>query len=388
MPLQIQSFDTIVQNQATAIKASTAELVDFDPGSILLALIQANAANSLWLQSLISSLLAVTRLQTSTGSDVDTFVNAFGYTRKAGTEAQGTVTFSRTITTSISYIPATTTIVAASLSGVQFITLADTTNPYYNVTTNQYEVPIGLASINVGVKCLTVGVSGNVLAGQINTLVNPPENINTVTNALNFTSGTSQATDAEVKAGFILYLATLSKATLAAIRAAALSVSGVKKANVVENKTTGGATQLGYFYVVVDNGTGTASGDLLASVHSAVELARGLTIQYDVIAVLPTAITSITMSLIVDTTDVQARATITSNIKAAVAAYVASLPIGSPAGTLYYTRVIQLIYDSSSHIIDVSTSPALMINGATADITVDGQHVITLNPAVITVNYL
>lgn len=379
--LPIQSFDTIVQNQTIAIRSSTTELVDFTPGSILLALVQSNAANSIWLQSLISALLAVTRLQTSSGSDVDSFVNAFGYTRLPGTQATGTVTFSRTITTSISFIPATSTIVSASLSNTQFITLADTTNPNYNPVTNQYEVPIGISTIDIPVICLTVGTSGNVLAGQINTLINPPQNINAVTNALSFTNGTSQATDAQVKAGFVLYLASLSKATLGAVLAAALNTSGIVKANVVENTAIGGGQQLGYFYVVIDNGTGTATTDQINAVRAAVENVRGLAIQYDIIAVLPTALSSITMNLIVDTTDITARALITSSVVAALTSFVSGLPIG---GILYYTRVIQLIYDASPHIIDVY---GLLINGASSDISVDGKHVITLNPNNITISY-
>lgn len=382
MALPLQTFKEIVQNQSTAIKASTDELVDFEVGSILLALVQANAANSMWLQSLISSLLAVTRLGTSFGNDVDTFVNPFGYFRRAGVKATGSVTFSRTITSSVSYIPATTTIVSASISGVKFITIADVANPAYNPTTNQYEINIGAPSVTVAVECLTDGTSGNVLSGQIDTLNNPPININSVTNASTFTNGKAEETDAEVKIGFPLYLATLSKATLAAIRSTALRVSGVSKVNVVENTAIGGGEQLGFFYVVVDDGTGTASGDLISRVTSQVELVRGLTIAYSVIAVLPTAISSIAMNLIVDTTDTTARATITSNVKSALTSYVANLPIG---GTLYYTRIIQLIYDASSHIIDAT---AVLINGGTSDVTADGKHVITLAANNISVAYL
>lgn len=384
MPLQIQSFDTIVQNQATAIKANSSELVDFTPGSILLACVQSNAANSLWLQSLISSLLAKTRLQTSYGSDVDSFVNAFGYERKDGSQATGLVTFSRSVTTFVSFIPASTTIVSASLSGVRFVTIADTANPAYNPSTNQYEMAIGIASINVKVICMVSGVIGNVLAGQINTLVNPPTNVNTVTNSLNFTSGKNRASDAEVKAGFVIYLATLSKATLSAIRASALSVSGVSKVNVVENLSQSGIQQLGYFYVVVDDGTGGASSNLLSSVHNAVELTRGLTIQYDIIAVIPDPISSISVNLIVDTADATARQTIVSNIKSTLSSYVSSFGIG---GKLYYTRIIQLIYDSSSHIVDVT---GLLVNGGTSDIpaVIDQKKVLTLNPNNISIAFI
>ncbi|MDT8871624.1 baseplate J/gp47 family protein [Komagataeibacter rhaeticus] len=56
-------------------------------------MLEAVAGLGLWFQFIALQILSVTRLATSIGSDVDSFVQDFGLTREAGTAATGTVTF-------------------------------------------------------------------------------------------------------------------------------------------------------------------------------------------------------------------------------------------------------------------------------------------------------
>ena len=66
--LQTQTFDQLVQIEATAIQASSGgSLIDFSVGSILLAFAQAVAMVALWLQGLILQLLITTRAATASG---------------------------------------------------------------------------------------------------------------------------------------------------------------------------------------------------------------------------------------------------------------------------------------------------------------------------------
>ena len=105
MTLPIQTFDNIVDNQAAAMKANSPVILDFENGSVIKALIEANAANSIWLQALATSLQAVTRLSTSSGNDVDTFIADFGFSRQQGTNAFGNITFSRFTSTVQGVVP-------------------------------------------------------------------------------------------------------------------------------------------------------------------------------------------------------------------------------------------------------------------------------------------
>jgi hypothetical protein len=103
MALNQQSFTTIVQQQVAAIQSAVtaaatgiATFLSFVIGSIELARVEATAAVAMWLQSLVMQLLLVTRLSTSTGTDVDTFIADFGCPpREQAVGSIGQVLFSR-----------------------------------------------------------------------------------------------------------------------------------------------------------------------------------------------------------------------------------------------------------------------------------------------------
>jgi len=385
MPLPLQSFQDLVDNQAAAILSSSTDLVDFQDGSVLKAIIESNAGNSIWIQALISSLLAAARLQTSSGNEVDTFINAYGNTRKPASQATGSVTFSRTITTSISYIPASTTLVSASsLKNVVFTTYIDTTNPAYDPTTNSYLINTGISSVTVPVQCNTAGTIGNVLAGQIDTINSALVNVNSVTNGSDFTNGANIASDAQAIAGFPLYLAGLSKATYSAIASAVANVAGVTRYTIVENQNESGATQLGYFYVVIDNGLGTIPDNVKANVQNAVSSTRGLAIQWNVDKATANLCSGLTATVYVPagTTTAQQNQ-ITANLKQNVQNFLATLPIG---GTWYFSRVFQLIYDASPLILDV-IGDSVLLNGDTIDFESTSLQVPTINPSTIVLTY-
>ncbi len=384
MPLPLQSFSEIVQKQAAAIQSVSTQLTDFTEGSVLRAIVESNAGNSIWIQSLISALLAVARLQTSSGNDVDTFIQQFGYSRELAVAATGNVTFSRTITTSLSYIPASTTRVQTSLNQTIFQTYIVTSHPNYDPATNSYVMGLGISSITVPVKCVVAGSVGNVEVGAIDTINSVLTNVNNVTNAAAFTNGSDQADDPTAKADFVLYLQGLSKGTKAAIASAVVSVPGVTRYKIVENENESAQVQLGYFFVVIDNGLGTISDQIRDQVVAAVELVRGLSIQFNIDKATPASpgISAIAASLTVDTADSATRAAITAAIKANLVSFIGSLPIN---GTLYYTRLAQIIYDSSDHIIDATS---ILLNGSTSDVSAGALEILTLDPNDVSINYL
>lgn len=385
MPLPTQSFSQLVNNQAAAIKSSSTQLTDFSPGSILRALVESNAGNSLWIQGLISSLLAIARLQTSTGNDVDTFINAFGYYRSPAVAASGNVTFTRTITTNTSYIPASTTVIQESLNNISFTTYINKDNANYDPTTNSYVMLPGTSSITVPVQCNTAGGIGNVEAGAIDTISSTLVNVNEVTNGSAFTNGADIATDAQAIAGFPIYLAGLSAGTLAAITSAVVSVPGVTRYSIVENQNESGSTQLGYFYVVIDNGAGNISDTIKNQVSAAVNAIRGLSIQYNIDKATANEIpanppVSATIHVPIGTTPDQ-KSAITATIQTNIVSFLASLPIG---GTFFYTRLIQILYDASPLITDVES---VTLNGGTSSFTSGALEVPTVNASNISITY-
>src|SRR5260364_418479 len=105
MAISTKDFVTLVREQAAAIQGAARSLVDLTVGSILRAVIEANAAVTLWLQGLILHLLKTTRAATSTGADLDSWVEDYGLSRLPAVAATGYVTFSRFTSTQPALIP-------------------------------------------------------------------------------------------------------------------------------------------------------------------------------------------------------------------------------------------------------------------------------------------
>ena len=358
MTLPIQTFDNIVDNQAAAMKANSPVILDFENGSVIKALIEANAANSIWLQALATSLQAVTRLSTSSGNDVDTFIADFGFSRQQGTNAFGNITFSRFTSTVQGVVPVGT-IVSDSTNNLTFIVTLNTELGSYDPVLNAYVAPINTATLQVPCVCQTVGLIGNVIIGAIDTInaPNTTPGFDSVTNESALTGGTDQWSDTVTKQEFLLYINSLSRATLQAIQFAVSTINigteHVARYNIVENVNESGSPQLGYFYVVIDNGTGNVcSDDLVDAVSANVELYRGLTIQYNVDKAGFIAITiSVSVNLISNPTE--SNATITANIKAALTAYSLSIPFNQP---FLYNMIGQVVLASDPNILNIPST--------------------------------
>src|SRR5271163_3683267 len=103
--LSTQNFTQIVQNTVAAIQAGSTQLLNLTVGSVLRAIVEANAALVLWLQGLVTYVLTLTRFATSVGSDADSWAADFDFTRLAAVAATGTVTFTRFTDTTQSVVP-------------------------------------------------------------------------------------------------------------------------------------------------------------------------------------------------------------------------------------------------------------------------------------------
>lgn len=366
MAISTQDFPTIVRNSVVAVQGAARGLVDLTIGSILRAVLEANATVILFLQGLILQLLATTRAATSNLADLDTFMSDYGVTRLAAVQASGLVTVSRATATAQAVVPVGSVFLSAD--GTQSYTaLLDTGNAAYNASLGGYVLAAGVSSITLTVTAVTAGIAGNAVIGQISLLNQPIAGVDAVTNAAAFTNGVDPESDAALRVRFVAYIASLSKATKTAIGNAITSLRQGTTYLLIENLTYAGASQPGYFYVVVDDGTGTPSGSFLATVGNAIDVVRPVTSTFGVFA--PIVVTA-NVAMTITNSAVYNHAAVTALVSTAIANYINALVIGQ---TLTYSRLTQVAYDASPGVTNVT---GVTLNGGTTDLAATSQQVV------------
>jgi uncharacterized phage protein gp47/JayE len=363
--LSTMAFTDIVRGAVAAIQAGATALLNFTPGSVLRAIVEAIAGVVLWLQGLVVYVLTLTRFATSVGADADSWGADFGFTREASVAATGQVTFGRFTTTTQSVIPFGT--VLQTQDGTQTFTVDN--NPAgtgYSASLGGYVMGIGLATLAVNVTAQTAGSNGNVLANTITSMGQGVPGVDTVTNASAFTSGLDAESDTAYKARFVLFIAALSKGTLEAIQSAIANVQRGLQDTVTENEDYNSTYDPGFFYVVATDSSGTPSSGLLAAIGSAIENTRALGIRYAVFApVVVTANVSMTITSAIGLD----HPTVVGNVGNALTAFLNSLPLG--AG-LPYTQLAAIAFS----VPGVINASAILLNSGTSDIAGNAQNVI------------
>lgn len=370
MELDTKTREEIVKEQATVTQASATvrigKILNFAVGTVLLAIEEAVAGVVLWLQGLITKVLSATRLSSSVGDDVDSFIADFDMTRLDPVAATGNVVFSRSITTFEAKIPVGA-IVQTALTSIQFKVVADTANPDFDIAKQQYIIPIGRISCVAKVEAVIKGINGNVATNTITVFFKPISYVDFVTNPNPFVNGEDKETDAHAKTRFVSYINSLSKATKLAISAAIEAVQDGIEYVVVENiDYDSGVEHLGYFFVVIDDGTGSPPPELIATVTNAVDRVRGLTTMFVVKPAIQKLV-NVVVSVYINK-DLYNETEVKSAVEVAIEAYIDSLMIGN---TLHYTKIIDIAYDAHVAIQNVT---GLTLNGGTADVTSDNKH--------------
>lgn len=369
------SLSTTISNMVASAQARAKVLLDFTVGSVNLAIIEAVAQVVIWLEGLILTLLAVTRAATSNGSDLDSWMADYGLTRLAATSSTGQVTFSRFTPTYQAVIPVGTVIQTAD-GTQQFTVVADTTQTAYSATLGGYVIAAGINSAVATVQAVNTGTQTNVLANTITTLTQAIQYVDTVTNAAGFTNAVDTETDTAFRARFVTYLNSLSKATKAAIGAAILGVQQGLVYTISENLNYAGATQIGHFSVIVDDGSGSPPSALITSVYNAVDAVRPFTSTFEVHG--PTVV-SATVTMTITTASGYTHSALVTTVQTALLNYINTLPLGT---TLAYSRLAQIAYDASPGVTNVT---AVTLNGGTADLTATAAQVIKATAGSITV---
>lgn len=373
MQLLLRNFTTLVEQTAAAVQGSATQLLDFTTGSVLRAILEANASLALWLQWLILLVLQTTRLATSSGTDADSFGADFGMTRLAAVAGQGSVTFSRYTASMTALIPAGAIVTTAD-SASQFAVGVDLTNPAWSAAQNGYLLGAGVGSITVPISATLAGSAGNVLPGTISLIASALPGIDTVTNALALTGGLDAESDVAFRLRFQGFIDSRTRATVQAVTYAATSLQQGVTCTVQENTDGTGAFVPGRFVVTVDDGSGSPSALLLASIQSAVDAVRPVGSIFAVTG--PTRVPAniaLTLALIQGSNS----ATVIASVSAAITAFVNTLPVGVG---LPYTRLAQLAYDASPAVTNVS---GLTLQGGTADLAASPASVIKLGTLAI-----
>ncbi|MDP9055891.1 MAG: baseplate J/gp47 family protein [Pseudomonadota bacterium] len=365
--LQTQTFDQLVQTEAAAIQAgSGGALIDFSVGSILRAFAEAVAMVAMWLQGLILQLLTTTRAATASGTDLDSWMADYGVTRLPAAAAAGTVIFSRFTATQAASIPLGAKVQSAD-GTQQFFVVADGSQAAYNDGDEAYLIPAGVAAISATVQAMTPGLTANLAAGAISALGQSISGVDSVTNTVAFVSGAASETDAALRVRFVNYLASLAKATKSAVGNAIASLQEGLNYTLTEDFSYAGAYQPGYFYVVVDDGSGSPPAPLLALVSEGIDTVRGCGIQFGVFAPMP-----VTAALAVTITPANgyAWAAVAAAVKSAILTFIQALPVGA---SLSWSRLYQVIYAASP---GVATVTGLTVNGGTSDLIVTPQQAV------------
>jgi uncharacterized phage protein gp47/JayE len=359
MQLLLRNFSTLVEQTAAAVQGSATQLLDFTTGSVLRAILEANASLALWLQWLILLALQTTRLATSSGSDIDSFGADFGMARLAAIAAQGSVTFSRYTPTMAALIP-TGTGVTTSDNTTQFTVGTDTSNAAWSPSQNGYLLGLGVASVTIPVTASVAGSAGNVIANTISLITTALPGIDTATNTLSLTGGLDAETDAAFRLRFQSFINSRTRATMQAVAYAATSIQQGVNCTVQENTDGNGDYAPGKFVVTVDDGSGSPAATLLSAIQTAVDVVRPVG---SIFAVHGPTVLQANIALTLAIAQGSNNATAIAAVNAAITTFVNTLPVGS---SLPYTRLAQLAYDASPAVTNVT---GLTLQGSVGDLT-------------------
>lgn len=339
-----------------------------DVGAVLGAVFNSEALLFLLGQSNVAYAVAVSRLSSSTGADVDSFVNAFGIYRGTAVASQGSVIFSTSSpATSQILIPPGTVVQTAT--GLQFVVIADPTQPGWSAALNAYVIPINGTSIAATVQCTAVGSQGDVLANTITVLWGggtPIAQVSAVTNPQAFQNGANEETDAALKQRFTLQVSTGKTGTANAIGAAVLGTqTGLTYSNG-DQVNADGSAHSAYFTIVV-NELGQNAGPspaLLSAVQSSVNATRSEGISFQVIApvLIPANVTAT-----IDVSDSFDQSSVLAACSTALAAFLNNIGLDpSGVGTSCPYGYLYFVLFGVPGVEDVT---GLTLNSGTSDIT-------------------
>ena len=160
----------------------------------------------------------------------------------------------------------------------------------------------------------------------------------------------------------------MSKGTRLAIVAAILGVQRAVLPTIVENKQySNGLPQYGYFYAIVDDGTGVPDSAFMTVQYEVVDATRACGVAFSVFA--PELLMA-NISLLLSIAAGRDSAAIMAAVNTAIRNYVNALTSGQ---TLSLTQVARVAYLASSDVLDVTN---VEINGVASELVATSAQVI------------
>lgn len=379
MTLPLKTIPGFVSDMIAAWSGQTGVKPVFQSGDVLLAFWQALAGQLDFLQAQIQIVLNLTRAGTSTGADLDSWMAQFNFPRLGATYATTTVTFTKNLPAAQPIVISVGDIVQTQGGAYQYAVVADTTELSYSVSQKGYVLVAGATSLTATVQATVAGSGSNVIAGAISQFGTSIPGIDSVTNGQPVENGYDAETDEAFRARFQLYLATLAKATKAAILAAALSVQQGLVVNLLENQRPDGTPLMGSFTAIVDDGSGNPPTSLLNNVYAAIDATRAFSVQPFVAA--PTEIAATIVITIRLAPGANAAITNTT-VQNAITGIVNE----TAAGATLYTSTIDAAAKLVTGVIAVRSGTT--INGVAADLSASpSQEIRTTVQAITVTNY-
>ncbi len=360
MAILQKSLSSLVSDMSAVWQAQTGTTTTFTDGDPLLAIWQSVAVEMDFLQAQIQIVLGLARAQTATGADLDTWMAQFNFTRLASTFATGQETFTR-LTASATPITVFAGSVVQIVGGAtQYVVIGDVGLPTWSAAANGYVLAVGQTTLAATIEALVAGPASNVLANTLTQFGTSIPAIDVITNPSPITNGVNGESDADFRARFILYLATLAKATKSAILAAAKSVQQGLLINLLENQRPDGSTLLGSFTVVADDGSGAPPASLITAIYNAVDATRAFSVQPFVVAPMALAVQIAISVRLVD-------ATLAALTNPAVQNAIASMVNALGPGQRLDNSALITVALGVANVASVNAS-ALTINAGSADL--------------------
>ena len=235
-----------------------------------------------------------------------------------------------------------------------------------------YNIIYSPTSVEVKIQSRSSGSAGNVAIGSISEMMDAVAGIEGVRNNSSTIGGTETETDNELRTRVPLYLSSLARATINAIRATALGVPGVVNISVSEPIFPTGVVR-----VFVDGGSGGASLDLLQRVRDAIDgtidgtessdaegtRAAGIAVNVEAPVI---EIINIEVQVSFDATLGIPASFITSEIENSIISYCNTITTG---GTLLRSRLIDVIMDVRG-VLDIDVNQLKINNNTIGNYTV------------------
>ena len=355
MQLSLQDFPALVRVQAAAVGRASRTLMDLSVGSVLRAVLEANASVALWVQWLIMEVLSTTRAATSRGGDLDSWVADFGLSRLGAVAAVVEVRFSRATPGLAAVVPVGALVrTGAGADGQAFVVVGDAGRAGW--TGSGYAIAAGASEVVAPVRAVTAGRAGNVQAGVVRLLSTAVPGVDQVINDYAATGGLDAESDEALRVRFSGFIDSRTRATSQAVAFAIQSVRLGLQFTIEERVDASGAVRAGHFTVVLDDGTGAPDAALMRAVGDAIEAVRPIGGSFGVRAPL---LIRVDVSL-----RLQGPADAAAAVRASIGALMNGLPIG---GWLAVSRLVQAAHEADGRIVSVT---GVTINGSGADLVV------------------